>query len=117
MRPRTWGKAMSETAKAASSESVLLESASGGIVTLTMNRPEKLNAVNNDLAMALIDALSRLEHDPGVHVVLLTGAGRAFCAGGDLGAIAKGRQIGTTSSLEPLLRAGMQTVIKIRTIP
>lgn len=108
---------MSESAKAVSAESVLLESASGGIVTLTLNRPEKLNALNNDLAMALIDALSRLEHDPGVHVVLLTGAGRAFCAGGDLGAIAKGRQSGATTTLEPLLRAGMQAVIKIRTMP
>src|SRR5216110_1877031 len=82
-----------------------------------MNRPDRLNALNNELAMALNDALGRIAKDPSVNVVVVTGAGRAFCAGGDLGALGKGRQTGATHELEPLLRAGMQMVLKMRTMP
>jgi 2-(1,2-epoxy-1,2-dihydrophenyl)acetyl-CoA isomerase len=108
---------MSESAKAVVSGQVLVESRHGGIVTLVMNRPEKLNALNNELATALIDTFSRLENDSTVHVVVVTGAGRAFCAGGDLSVIGKGRQTGETKDLEPLLRSGMQAVLKMRTMP
>jgi len=52
--------------------------------TLTLNRPEALNACNEALYDALTDALIEAGADPGVAVVLLTGAGRAFCAGTDL---------------------------------
>src|SRR6266852_7857616 len=82
-----------------------------------MNRPDRLNALNNELAMAVNDALGRIAGDPSVAVVVITGAGRAFCAGGDLGAMAAGRQKGATHELEPLLRAGMQMVLKMRTMP
>jgi enoyl-CoA hydratase len=51
---------------------------------LTMNRPESLNPLDSDMVAALTDALQELDADPTVRVVLLTGAGRAFCAGGDL---------------------------------
>jgi 2-(1,2-epoxy-1,2-dihydrophenyl)acetyl-CoA isomerase len=114
---------MSESAKAATHASsvspipVLLESRQGGVVTLVLNRPEKLNALNNELATALIEAFTKLENDPSVHVVILTGAGRAFCAGGDLGMIGKGRETGETDQIEPVLRSGMQAVLKIRTMP
>ncbi len=57
---------------------------SGGIVTLTLNRPEKMNALSRELRDALAKAFTDLESDPEVHVVILTGAGRAFCAGLDL---------------------------------
>src|SRR5258708_11363633 len=82
-----------------------------------MNRPDRLNALNNELAMAVNDALSRLAEDQSVGVVVITGAGRAFCAGGALGALGNGRQTRATHELEPLLRARMQMVLKIRTIP
>src|SRR3989442_201527 len=82
-----------------------------------MNRPDRLNALNNELAMAVNDALSRIAEDQAVRVVVITGAGRAFCAGGDLGALGKGRQTGATHELEPLLRAGMQAVLKMRVMP
>jgi len=56
----------------------------GRVRVLRMNRPDALNAMNNELFAALRDALVAAERDPGVAVVVLTGAGRAFCAGQDL---------------------------------
>jgi len=96
---------------------IILEQRYEGIAVLVMNRPDRLNALNNELASALNDALGRIAKDPNVNVVVITGAGRAFCAGGDLGALGKGRQTGATHELEPLLRAGMQMVLKMRTMP
>src|SRR5229473_6660414 len=55
-----------------------------GVGILTLNRPEKLNAMNRQLGRELHDALKRLEADDGIGVIVLTGAGRAFSAGGDI---------------------------------
>jgi len=96
---------------------IVLEGKHEGIATLVMNRPDRLNALNNELAMAVNETLGRIATDDTVRVVVITGAGRAFCAGGDLGALGKGRQSGATHELEPLLRAGMQMVLKMRTMP
>ena len=63
-------------------EPVLLER-SGGVARVTLNRPEKLNALSTDLLEALRQALERVAGDPAVTVVILSGAGRAFSAGGD----------------------------------
>jgi 2-(1,2-epoxy-1,2-dihydrophenyl)acetyl-CoA isomerase len=87
-----------------------------GVAKLTLNRPEKLNALNKDLTIALYDALSQLDEDKSVNVVVICGAGRAFCAGGDLAAIMKGHEDNDTTELEPILRMGMQAVLKIRTM-
>lgn len=58
-----------------------------GVRLLTLNRPERRNALSPDLVSALVDALKAADDDDTVHVVVLTGAGeKAFCAGGDLGA-------------------------------
>src|SRR5260370_38894036 len=81
-----------------------------------MNRPDRLNALNNELASALNEALGRIAEDDTVRVVVITGAGRAGCAGGDLAGMAKGHETGATKELEPLLRAGMQMVLKMRTM-
>jgi 2-(1,2-epoxy-1,2-dihydrophenyl)acetyl-CoA isomerase len=95
----------------------VLERHQEGVATLVLNRPERLNALNNELATALNESLSRAAQDESVRVVVLTGAGRAFCAGGDLGHIGKARESGDAKRLEPLLRAGMQMVLKMRTMP
>ncbi len=63
----------------------LLQTLEAGVLTLVLNRPEKLNSFNDALHLALRAALERAQDDPEVRCVLLTGAGRAFCAGQDLG--------------------------------
>lgn len=96
---------------------VLLESVQDGIATLTLNRPDRLNALNCELGTALAAALSRVAEDPNIRAVVLAGAGRAFCAGGDLREIGTGRESGNAAALEPLLRAGMRSVLMIRSMP
>ena len=56
-----------------------------GIVTVTLNRPERLNAVTGQMIDELIAAIDRFDADDGARVMVVTGAGRAFCAGADLG--------------------------------
>ncbi len=56
-----------------------------GVATLTLNRPDKHNAMSAQMLADLTDAAARLGEDPSVRVVVLAGAGKSFCAGGDLG--------------------------------
>jgi len=62
----------------------LIETVADGIATLTMNRPEARNALTGEMQAGLSEAIPRLAADPKVRVIVLTGAGRAFCAGGDV---------------------------------
>src|SRR3989449_7092672 len=64
-------------------DGVLVEIA-GGVGTVTLNRPEKLNAFDRALCDELTDALRMLAQSDGVRAIVITGAGRAFCAGADL---------------------------------
>jgi 2-(1,2-epoxy-1,2-dihydrophenyl)acetyl-CoA isomerase len=64
----------------------VLSEFSDGLLRLTLNRPEKLNAFNDEMHLALRAGLERAENDPSVRAVLLTGAGRGFSAGQDLSA-------------------------------
>jgi 2-(1,2-epoxy-1,2-dihydrophenyl)acetyl-CoA isomerase len=107
---------MSSSAQPGQENRVVLEKREGRVATLMMNRPERMNALNADLVMALKDALTRLGEDPEINVVILAGAGRAFCAGGDLSVIGKGRQENNVAELQPILRLGMQMVLKMRTM-
>ena len=75
----------------------LIESIADGVATLTMNRPERRNAMNRAMLDALGEALPRLAADRGVGVVVLSGAGGAFCAGGDVKAMAEGAEFGEAS--------------------
>src|SRR3981189_2863560 len=100
---------MSDAASAPAS--VLLESVHDGIAVLVMNRPDRLNALNNELATTLHGSLRRIAEDESIRVVVLTGAGRAFCAGGDLGVIGKGREANNSKQLEPRLPAGMALLL------
>jgi len=63
---------------------ILLVEDRGAVRILTMNRPEKRNALNSELTQSLLDALRSADSDESVRCVLLTGAGQGFCAGADL---------------------------------
>jgi len=67
---------------------VLLSSRRGGVLTLTLNRPDRRNAFDAEMLAALLAALRGAADDPGIRAVILTGAGGAFCAGADLTASA-----------------------------
>ncbi len=62
----------------------LLETIENGIATLTLNRPAARNALTREMMTGLAEALPRLAADPAVRLVILTGAGGAFCSGGDV---------------------------------
>ena len=68
-------------------ETILVERDSelDGLVTITLNRPEKLNAINGAMHRELQEACRQLQDDSAARVVVVTGAGRAFSAGADLG--------------------------------
>jgi 2-(1,2-epoxy-1,2-dihydrophenyl)acetyl-CoA isomerase len=67
---------------------VIISNVQNRVATLTFNRPDKLNALNQDLIDASLDSLRTWAADPEVGAIVLTGAGRAFCAGGDIAAMA-----------------------------
>ncbi|KMK64326.1 MULTISPECIES: crotonase/enoyl-CoA hydratase family protein [Rhodobacterales] len=64
-------------------ETIIVETDARGVATVTLNRPDKHNALNADLIAELFDAVEDLASDDKVRIVILTGAGKSFCAGGD----------------------------------
>jgi enoyl-CoA hydratase len=67
-----------------SNDLVLVDEPEPGIVVVTMNRPDRLNALSQGLIAALHDTFDTLNHDRSVRAIVLTGAGRGFCAGADI---------------------------------
>jgi enoyl-CoA hydratase/carnithine racemase len=65
---------------------ILLATDDHGVATLTLNRPEKYNAFTKDMILRWGKLLEQCEEDPAIKVLVLTGAGKAFCTGGDIGA-------------------------------
>jgi len=81
----------------------LLETVTGRVATLTLSRPDRLNALSSAMIDALLEALPRLAADPQIAVVVLTGAGRGFCAGGDVKSMAEGSsQLGVKDAVQRL---------------
>jgi len=68
------------------------------IATLTLNRPERLNALSDTLRDDLYDAVTKSAADPSVGVLVITGAGRGFCSGGDVKSMSERDQTGQTAS-------------------
>src|SRR5437588_4898514 len=95
----------------------LIESAENGIVTLTLNRPERLNALSPDMTAALKEALERLSTDRDCGAIVITGAGRGWCAGGDVKTMeSRGRDQTFEDRAEGLRRAH-QLPLLLRTMP
>jgi enoyl-CoA hydratase/carnithine racemase len=85
-----------------------------GVGTLTLNRPEKLNAFAGEMRREVADALDELERDESVRVVVITGAGRAFCAGADVAYMAELVEKQDTTAMAALVEAGRLVVMTIR---
>ena len=85
-----------------------------GVGTLTLNRPEKLNAFAGTMRLEVAEALLDLEHDPTVRVIVITGAGRAFCAGADVRYMAELVESRDTIAMAALVEAGRRVVLTIR---
>jgi 2-(1,2-epoxy-1,2-dihydrophenyl)acetyl-CoA isomerase len=73
------------------SNDMVLQKLEGGLLTITMNRPERKNALNPDMVAGLVVAARRAADDPEVRAVLFKGAGGSFCVGGDVKSMAEGR--------------------------
>jgi len=97
----------------------LLEAIKDGVAVLTLNRPDRLNAMSGEMLDAMLEALPRLADDPAVGAIVLTGAGRGFCAGGDVKAMAEGREFGGTTLEEKAqaLRARMEVSRWLHELP
>ena len=70
-----------------SSASPVLTSQQGAVVTLTLNRPERMNALDSEMASVLRDAIEAVSRNASARILVLRGEGRAFCAGGDVSAM------------------------------
>lgn len=102
---------------AAQRENAILEEKSGSVLTLRLNRPEKLNALTAPMCRALLHALLVAADDKSVRAVVLTGAGRGFCAGGDLDSIREARNRKSVKDLEEFLIAGKEICLAIASMP
>lgn len=87
------------------------------VVTVVLNRPERLNALNLELGRELAAALKQAADDATARVVVLTGAGRGFCAGGDLREFRELREQGNPEAVRSLAAAGKEIVLAIRRMP
>jgi 2-(1,2-epoxy-1,2-dihydrophenyl)acetyl-CoA isomerase len=83
------------------------------VATITLNRPDKLNAFTGTMREDLLDALRSCDRDDAIRAVIITGAGRAFCAGGDVEFMSQLQAANDTSTFRTLLDAGRDVVLQI----
>jgi 2-(1,2-epoxy-1,2-dihydrophenyl)acetyl-CoA isomerase len=91
-----------------SANEMVLQNLDSGLLTITMNRPERRNALNPDMVVGLVAAARRAAEDHEVRAVLLKGAGGTFCVGGDVKSMAAGRAPMTFEEKQVTLRKGME---------
>jgi 2-(1,2-epoxy-1,2-dihydrophenyl)acetyl-CoA isomerase len=99
-------------------ETVLVEvDAATRVATITQNRPESQNSLTVPMKQALLAAWRRVERDAGVRAVVLTGAGRGFCAGGDVESMHSLQETNDVAAFRKLLDAGRDVVLQIASMP
>jgi enoyl-CoA hydratase/carnithine racemase len=94
----------------------ILVSETEGIATITLNRPDKLNAFIGHMRRDLAEALEHAGSDRGVKVVIITGAGRAFCSGGDIAFMAELMERRDSDEFSRILGAGRRVITAIRSM-
>ena len=92
---------------------MILSATIDAVTTITLNRPEKLNAFSGTMREDLLAALRAADDDPACRVVVITGAGRAFCAGGDVEYMSGLQEAGDVERFRKLLDAGRDVVTQI----
>src|SRR3974390_1775387 len=91
-----------------SATEMVLQSLDKGLLTITMNRPDRRNALNADMVKGLVAAARRAAEDQEVRAVLFKGAGGNFCVGGDVKSMAEGRAAMSFEAKSTTLRQGME---------
>ncbi len=96
---------------------LVLEERSGTVLTLRLNRPEQLNALNPDMCRMLVHGLLHAAEDKSVRAVVLTGAGRGFCSGGDINFMREARSRNAVSEFKQMLEMGKEICVAIASMP
>jgi enoyl-CoA hydratase/carnithine racemase len=99
------------------STQLILTERTNNILTLRLNRPDRLNALNVELGEALASALLHVREDTTIRVIVLTGSGRGFCAGGDVALLRDARSREAHHELEALVRTGKKICMAIADLP
>ena len=99
------------------SSSILLREDRGAVAILTLNRPDKLNALSNELIAAIMAEFNSIELDSSIRVVVMTGSGRAFSAGADIAAFQKHMQAGPADAVMHFMRPGHQMTRRVESFP
>ena len=89
-----------------SQSDLVLFSVDNHVALITVNDPERRNAVTGEMSKQLRAAVERAEADPGVHAVVVTGAGKAFCAGADLSALGSAAEEGLLRLYDGFMAVG-----------
>src|SRR3984893_82124 len=100
-----------------SANEMVLQKLDQGLLTITMNRPDRRNALNADMTLGLVEAARRAQEDHEVRAVLLKGAGGTFCVGGDVKSMAEGRAPLAFEAKMTNLRKGMEVSRILHEIP
>jgi 2-(1,2-epoxy-1,2-dihydrophenyl)acetyl-CoA isomerase len=108
---------MSEIPGSTADDSHVLVSIEGAVGTLTLNRPDKLNSFAGTMRDELTAALEQFAADDSVRAVIVTGAGRAFCAGADVGYLTHLIETGNIDEAVALVEAGRRVVTAVRSMP
>src|ERR1700722_17078339 len=96
---------------------IVLQNLESGLLTITMNRPDRRNALNPEMTLGLVAAARRATDDPEVRAVLLKGAGGTFCVGGDVKSMAAGRAPLPFEAKMANLRRGMAVARLLHVLP
>ena len=96
---------------------LILTAVADRVATITLNRPEKLNAFGGSMREELVAALDAVARDESARVVVITGAGRGFCSGGDVDAMRQMQAARDESAFAALLEAGREVVTRIHAMP
>src|SRR5580700_9565777 len=96
---------------------VLLRKDQGAVSILTLNRPEKLNALSNELIAAIMNALASIELDHAIRAIVVTGTGRAFSSGADIAAFQRHLETGPADAVAHFMRPGHRLTRRVESFP